>query len=149
MADEDIFNYKRSTQAKEILSADFATISFTDEKAKLVSSVQGGYSHTVQPRYEAGSSALYFVNGQPIGNLTIGRLVGSKGWFNYFRNTNVACALLKPITIRLNGDNLCDLSVENDTIKIEDAILQSISFSFGAGGLDITENAQLLFAKMS
>jgi hypothetical protein len=145
---EDFLGYDRSVKAKEILSADFAKLQFGDEKAKLVQSVSGTYGHQIQAMYEAGSSALYWVNGQPSGSLQISRVIGSKGWFYLFNGTNVACTLLEPITVKLDGDT-CNLSTERDTIKLEDSILESISFSYGAGDLKITENVQLRVSKIT
>jgi hypothetical protein len=146
---EDFLGYDRTTSSKEILSADFATISFGDEKARLVQSVQGQYGHKVEPRFEAGSSTLYWVNGQPQGNVSMGRVVGTKGWFHEFVGADAACALFKPVTVRLDGDNLCDLDIENGSIKMEDVILQNISFSFSAGQLSISENVTMLVSKMT
>lgn len=148
MAKEDIFGYDRSVNSKEILSADFATLSFGDEKAKLVQQVQGSYQHKVEPRFETGSSALYWVNGQPMGQLQMGSVVGSKGWFQKITEKDAACALLEPITVRLNGDNRCDLEISNDTLKLEDALLQSVNFSFSAGDLDISEQATIMVSKI-
>jgi hypothetical protein len=145
---KDFLSYDRTVKAKEVLSSDFATISFGSEKAKLVQSVRGSYGHKVQPLYEAGSSALYWLNGQPNGQLGMGRVVGSKGWFYYFNNANVACALLEPITIKLDGD-FCDLSTENDTIKLEDSILERVTFSYSAGDLMISENAEMRVSKIT
>jgi hypothetical protein len=146
---EDFLGYDRTTQSKEILSADFATIAFGDEKAKLVQSVNGSYGHRVEPRFEAGSSTLYWVNGQPSGQVQMGRLVGTKGWFNDFRDSNAACALFQPITVRLDAENNCDYDIEHGTIKMEDVILENINFSYSAGQLDISEQIQLRVSKMS
>lgn len=145
---EDIFGYKKDVKSKEILSADFATISFADEKAKLIQSVDGSYSHQVVPKFEAGSSALYWVSGQPMGSLQLSRVVGSKGWFQSFADTNISCAVLKPITVRLDGDNLCQAEVSNKTLKLEDAILETLKFSYSAGSLDITEAVTMKVSKM-
>jgi hypothetical protein len=146
---KDFLSYERQTKSKEIFSSDFATVSFGDEKARLVQSVQGNYGHRVEPRYEAGSSALYWVNGQPSGTVNINRLVGTKGWFAGLRDANIACALFKPITVKLDGDGNCDLTAEEDTIKMEDVILQNVAFNFSAGGLDVTESLSFQVSKMS
>jgi hypothetical protein len=145
----DLFGYKRDTQAKEILSTDYAVLSVGDEKAKLVQSVRASYSHRVEPRYEAGSSSLYWVNGQPTGSVAISRVIGSKGWLSQFIDNNAACAFLSPLSVSLDGEGHCELSTENKTLKMEDSILASVDFSFSAGQLDIQESVNIMVAKMT
>ena len=90
------------------------------------------------------------MNGQPSGSLQISRVIGSKGWFYLFDqgDSSVACSLLEPITIKLDGD-FCNLSTENDTIKLEDSIVENIAFSYGAGALSITEEVNIKVSKIT
>jgi len=149
MADTDLFGYKRDVKAKELLSTDYAVLSIGDERSKLVQSAQIQYNHRVEPRYEAGSSSLYWVNGQPIGQVNISRIIGSRGWLADLLENNAACALLKPITVALDGEGHCELSTENRILKMEDSILEGVTFSFSSGQLDIQESLSIKVSKMT
>jgi len=95
---EDFFGYKRNINAKEILSSDFALIGVKgSDTMGLVQGAQMSYQQRVEPRFEAGSSDLYWVNGQPSGQMRIDRLVGKSGIFhNVSRN---GCGELQTISM--------------------------------------------------
>ena len=149
MAANDIFGYKRDIKAKEILSTDYAVLTVGTTRSKLVQRLNASYTHRVEPRYEAGSSSLYWVNGQPNGNINISRVIGSRGWMADFLDNNAACVLLKPISVSLDGEGHCDLKTENKTLKAEDNLLEGVTFTFSAGALDIQEALSIRVAKMT
>lgn len=145
---KDFFGYNRQVKEKELLSADFATLDIGNGKMGLVQNVQAAYQHRVEPRFEAGSSTLYWVNGQPSGNMTVGRLVGRSGLFAGVSRGNAACGDLKKLTISLDGDGQCAIRASGG-LKFDGAMLQGVSISYGAGALDIQDSLSFVVATMN
>lgn len=145
----DVFGYNREIKSKEILSADNVSLDLGDGKVALVQNVSASYMHQVAPMYEVGSSNLYFVNGQPMGQFSFGSLVGKSGFFSGFNLKNLACGDLKTLSVNLKNDNNCELEVtSNSTLKFEGAVLNSIGFQVTAQQLYITQEAQFTVAKL-
>ena len=152
MAQKDIFNYDVDVKEKQIVAARNAALDLGNGKIALVQTFQGSYGHQVEPIYEAGSSSVYFVNGNPSGTFAFTTLVGTDGWFANILDANgKACADLKTVNIDLtNANEDCDVQVSmNTNLKMEGVILQQIGFSVQAGGLRIENSGQFICAKLT
>ena len=150
MSTPDIFNFNVDVKEKQIIAVRNCAVDIGDGKIALVQSFQGSYQQNVQPVYEAGSSALYFVNGNPTGQFTLSTVVGTNGWFSFLSGNTGFCGALRTINMDLLRDNpLCDAEVTmHKNLKFEGAALQNISFQGGAGQLQITNSATFTCAKM-
>lgn len=151
MAQKDIFNYDVDVKEKQIVAARNAALDLGNGKIALVQTFQGSYGHQVEPVYEAGSSSVYFVNGNPQGTFTYTTLVGTDGWFaNIIDAKGKACAELKTVNIDLtNANEDCDVQVSmNTNLKMEGVLLQQIGFSLQAGGLRIENNGTFVCGKL-
>ena len=151
MAQKDIFNYDVDVKEKQIVAARNAALDLGNGKIALVQTFQGSYGHQVEPVYEAGSSSVYFVNGNPQGSFTYTTLVGTDGWFaNIIDAKGKACAELKTVNIDLtNANEVCDVQVSmNTNLKMEGVLLQQIGFSLQAGGLRIENNGTFICGKL-
>ena len=145
----DIFGYDREVKDKEILSSDNISMDLGEGKIALLQQVTAQYDHQIKPVYEVGSSALYFVNGQPMGSISFANIVGKSGFFNGFGLGGQACGELKTISINAVADSNCDYEIErNSTIKFEGAILKQIEFRVTAGEMFASTNGTFLVAKM-
>lgn len=149
MGQRDIFSYTGDVKEKQIVAARNAALDLGGGRVALVQSMEGSYGHQVQPVYEAGSSSVYFVNGNPQGTFSYSALVGTQGWFAGFPTAG-ACASLRTINIDLISDNpACDVQVSmHNNIKFEGAILTQVSFSIQAGSLQISNSGTFTCAKM-
>ena len=149
MGQRDIFSYTGDVKEKQIVAARNAALDLGNGRVALVQSMEGSYGHQVQPVYEAGSSSIYFVNGNPQGTFSYSTLVGTQGWFAGFPMSG-ACASLRTINIDLISDNPeCDVQVTmHNNVKFEGAILTQVSFSIQAGGLNISNTGTFTCAKM-
>jgi len=146
---QDILGYNREVRPNgAIISAEFATISL-GSRMSLVQEVQGTYGQTVVPKFETGSPTLYFLTGQPMGSLNLSRLVGRGGFFRAFGSLRDSCARLIPINIGLDGTGGCTQVTDRGAgLQISGAVVQTMSFGFGAGALEVQEGATLQFANL-
>lgn len=79
----DFFGYTRQRPGAHIMSSEYAAILMSNSQTTAPSNrlglVQGAtvaYGHRVMPIFEAGSSELYWLTGQPSGTIGIERVVG-------------------------------------------------------------------------
>src|ERR1700761_7118098 len=87
--DQDLFAYTRNNVGSYLFSSDYSSIYFENsagaglttpaQRAGLIQNATCAYQHNVQPRFEAGSHNLYWVTGQSMGTLQLGRLIGDAG----------------------------------------------------------------------
>lgn len=149
MAQTDILGYTRDVKPNgQLYSSEFATISIGG-RMSLVQSVQGSYGHTVQPRFETGSPTLYWLTGQPMGQVQIGRLVGKGGFFATFNQLENSCAELLSLTVGLDGNGGCT-AVQGAAggLFLDGGVVANMSFGFSAGALEVQEGASIQVASM-
>ena len=151
MATEDIFGYDVDVKEKQVVAARNAALDLGDGRIALVQSISGDYGHTTNTVYEAGSSSVYFINGNPQGSLNYDTLVGTDGWFAGIVNKSGLCATIRSINVDLMGnvDSNCDVQVKSKAnIKFEGALLEQISFSVQASQLQISNSGRFRCAKL-
>lgn len=140
----DYFGYNKETQANKVVSSDNAIINVGKGQLGLVQQFNGTYSHQVEPRYEMGSSTLYWIQGKPSGQFQVSKLVGEEGILEAFKGDE-ACGDLRQLSVDLGGGTC---SVGSRAINFSGAKLQSVSVNGNVGGLDIAESATFVVAEM-
>jgi len=145
----DYFGYTRDTQASQIISADNAIIDIGNGALGLVQNFSGSYQHQVEPRFEMGSSTLFWVNGKPSGQFQVSRLVGRDGILAGFRSSggSDACGGIRQLNVSLDGGS-CGVQ-GGSGVSFSGAKLQSVSVQGQAGGFEIAESANFLVAEMN
>jgi len=150
MSQPDILGYRRDVKPNgQIYSSEFATISMGG-KMSLVQQVQASYGQTVAPKFEVGSPTLYWLTGQPIGQVQIGRLVGRGGFFSTFGSLENSCGKLLGLRIGLDGNGGCTSEQQSADggISFDGGVVANITASFGAGDLEVQEGATIQVASM-
>lgn len=151
MAQRDFFGYSREVKPNgQLISSEYATLSVGGKgRVTLVQAVQATYGQRAEPKFEAGSSNLYWVTGQPMGEITMGRLVGSDG-LSGIRMLEGGCGSLRSIKIGFDGQGGCaEAVVAASGLNFRDAVPVSVGVSFTAGQLEVGENFSLRCAHMS
>jgi hypothetical protein len=132
------------------MSSEVATVTLANGTTRLVQNCQASYSQTVDVKYEIGSSDIYFVTGQPKGDLQIGRLVGTQGFFADLGNSN-ACGTLTSIGIGLDGQGGCVAITQNNPngLLFAGAVPYMVGIQITAGSLEVRDSVALVVARMS
>lgn len=149
MAQPDILGYRRDVKPNgQIYSSEFATITLGG-KVSLVQSVQATYGQTVVPKFEVGSPTLYWLTGQPMGSVNIGRLVGRGGFLSSFGAVENSCGTLISVKLGLDGTGGCSAAQESGSgLSFDGGVVASLSVSFAAGALEVNEGAVIQVASM-
>ena len=143
----DIFGYNRQTQANQIISSDNAVIDLGAGRIGLVQNYSASYNHQVEPRYEMGSSTLFWVTGKPSGQLQVSKLVGRDGLLTTFRTGEDACGGIRQLTTSLDGGS-CQVRAGGG-LNFNGAKLQGVGVQGSAGAFEIAESATFLVAELS
>jgi len=158
--DTDFFGYTRSKAGQYLYSSDYAAVYFGSQiantngaqvssgpgvKAGLVQSCSVAYQQTVQPRFEAGSSELYWVAGQALGTIQVGRLIGQDGLLNGInQNTNaLQNGLLGSIDFKVGrkaGVPVVAVAARQDVLILKGCVFESYGAAFNVGGMDVQES---------
>ncbi len=156
MADIDFFGYQRSKVGTYIMSSDYASIYFANtaggtgtpsNRAGLVQSSSVSYQHRVEPKFEAGSHELYWLTGQSMGAIALGRLVSERGFMDGIQSGGAANALTKGIigTVEFKAGQV---NLRQDVVTMSGCVLQGVNFNTSVGGLEITESLTIQVALM-
>jgi len=147
----DFFGYNRDVKPNgQIASSEFATISLGSRMA-LVQTVQATYSQTVNAKFETGSPTLFWITGQPQGNITFSRLVGKGGFLSAFGALKNACGKVIGVALGLDGTGGCS-AVSNSGgsgVQFSGGVPENVSINFKAGTLEVSEGASIRVASMS
>lgn len=147
---KDFYGYDRNVHENgAVMSSEVATISFgTGGNKRLVQNVNATYNQTATPRYELGSSDLYWNTGHPLGQVNIGRLVGRGGYLSDLTRGE-GCGKVASITLGLDGQGGCVTAAAGRSLIFNGAVPVSIGINVGAGSLEVAENLSWQVAKMS
>lgn len=146
----DFFGYKRENPGQYLMSSDYAAIYLANSKARttaadrlsLVQSTAVSYQHRVEPRFEAGSSEMYWLTGQAIGEISIGRLVGEAGFLAGFKNTlgvNASTTSTSNGVIGTLEFKAGYVDGNQDVHTFSGGVMRSAAWSTSAGSLEISE----------
>jgi hypothetical protein len=147
----NILGYNRTKDTKRLISSDFAAISL-DSSAELglVQQASAQYSHQVIPRFEAGSSNLFWVTGQSQGTVTLGRAVSQDGFFGSLRPQDAAGGTLVKLNINMKNANLQNQvkTGAGKSIHFTGGIIAAMSSQISAASLDVSESVTINCAEM-
>ena len=150
MAKEDIFGYDVDVKGRQVVSAHNASLDLGGGRIALVQNISGNYTHKVNPVFEAGSSSVYFVNGQPQGSLSYTALVGTDGWFSGMSNSSGTCATLRNMGVTISGSGSdCDVTVASNASVRFKGILQAVEFMVSTQDLQISNSGTFMCTDMS
>lgn len=148
----DILGYNRTVKADgEVLTSEYAVLSMSGGGAiSLVQQAQGQYGHKIQSVFEGGTANMYYITGQPEGQISFARLVGRAGLGTFLRNGAGGCGALTTLAVSLNGSGACaNISASGGKgYSFSGAMIENIQFSYSTGDLQIQEGAALRVAHM-
>ena len=138
----DIFGYNRGG-ASDVFVADRSRLTIVGvEGVDLIQNWQVQYQQNIQPIYEVGSSRLFWAKSNPVGNGTIGRIVGT----SFLMMANGICDTGTTVVIS-NASGAC--SGGQVSLSCVGAICTSIGFSAQAGNPTVSESLTFQFSSMS
>ena len=155
----DFFGYERKNPGQYLLSSDYAAIYMANSKSHttaadkltLVQSTAVSYQHRVEPRFEAGSSEMYWLTGQALGEISIGRLVGERGFLDGFRTT----AGINPTQTNYHHGVIGSVEFKaghvdgmQDVLTFGGGVLRSAAWQTSAGSLEISEAVTISVASL-
>jgi len=140
----DIFGYNRTIQEDSIVSSDFAKITVGTNMG-LIQQFNATYQRRIEPRFEVGSSDLYWVHGQPQGQIQVQKLVGTDGILGGINLTR--CGKINSISINIKPGSACAPGGSGG-ISFDGAMIQSVNFTAQASNLDISTGLTILCAEM-
>ena len=148
----NILGYTRTKDTKRLISSDFAALSLdSGGELGLVQQATAQYGHQVIPRFEAGSSNLFWVTGQAQGTITLGRAVSQDGFFGQLRPQDAAGGTLVKMHLNMKKANL-DNQVSTgagSAIHFSGGIISALSSNVSAASLDVSESVTINVAEMA
>jgi hypothetical protein len=148
----DIFGYKRNPKPESVFSNEesyFTMSGMEDATGMLVQSWQANYQQQVQELFEIGTQALYWVKGRPVGQGTLGRVVGKKGNPLFFPDEGYDICE-GGVKLDINAKSgVCDNAGAGIKISMDGCIVTNIGFSMQVQDTFLRENVGWRFAWMS
>lgn len=143
----DFFGHEKTVKANDqIVTSEFAAVS-ANGRISLVQSVQMNYSRQISPMFEAGSSVLYYLQGNSEGQITVNSAVGKKGFFANFRDIKGSCGKIDRVSIDLLSGGKCSVG-SSGGITFAGALAEGFTVAYTAGPVAVTEGAQIRVASM-
>lgn len=146
---KDIFGFESTVkQEGGIASAEFAAINIGGIKSStqgLVQSVAINYGMSVETVAEIGNPTIYWVPGRPVGQISVGKLVGSGGFFQGVRDAK--CGKITPIALTLDGGN-CGYSARG-TINFAGGIVESLAVNLSSTAMTLSEQIGIRCSSMT
>lgn len=165
--DTDFFGYERANPGSYVYSSDYASVYFSNneagtgsQRAGLVQNCTCAYQHNVQPRFEGGSSELFWLAGQALGTLQMGRLVGDAGILNGVRliggaGRDIRNGTLGGIDFKIGkkgvgggASNVTRVLARQNVLVMRGCVLSGFGASFSTGGLEVQEAMTIQTALM-
>ena len=149
----DFFGYNRTAPATgTLVTSEYATLSIGSAgNMSLTQGVRAQYGQQVVPHFECGSSNLFWQVGHPSGQIEMSRLVGMPGFaaeWDQLRTCGGSGGLVG-VTLALAGTNSCpNASPSGKSLSFKGGICTTVSWSWSAQGLDVTESASILISEM-
>lgn len=148
MADIDFFGYTRHNAGKYLPTSDYSALYFANtaggtgtpsKRAGLVQSTAVSYQHRVEPRFEIGSSDIYWVTGQAMGAVTMNRVVGERGFFDGVQVGGAGASLEKGVIGTVEFKAGGQVGLKQDVITMTGCVLQGFGINSSVGGLEVSE----------
>ena len=164
----DMIGYQRSKVNKNhLISSDHAALLISTpggdggvgaKQLNLVQNSQLAYQHRVMPRFEGGSSELYWISGQAVGTMQSGRVIGNQGFMNQVqangrigdRNQGqIKKAALSRAHVELGQASATGVIASNMDITIlEGCMMDSVALNYNVGGLEVGESFSMQVARV-
>lgn len=153
----DFFGYTRHNPGQFVYSSDYSSVYFANtrggatnesNRAGLVQSAAVSYQHRVEPRFEAGSSELYWCTGQSSGAVQMGRLVGDRGFLEGIRAGRAGRGMREKGVLGTVEFKAGTVNVDQDVLTLGGCVLQGVAFSTSVGALEISEALTVQVAVM-
>ncbi len=163
----DFFGYQRNNAGSYLYSSDFASVYFENsaggsaatpaQRAGLVQNCTVAYQQNVQPRFEAGSHELYWLAGQALGSIQMGRLIGDAGILNGVSvgggGNDLRNGILGGIDFKIGrkGSQLnasTAITTTQSVLVLRGCVLSGYGASFSTGGLEVQEAMTIQTALM-
>ncbi len=137
----DIFGYNR-TGASDVFVADKSKLTIVGvEGVDLIQNWSIQYTQSIQPIYEVGSSRLFWAKGNPIGQGSIARIIGT----TFLSMTSDICDKGTTVVIS-NASGAC--SGGGISLTCSGAICTSVGVSAQAGNPTVSESIGFQFAAL-
>jgi hypothetical protein len=152
----DIFGYKRNPKPESVFSSEESMLTFggtSNLVGYLVQQWQANYQQQVQEIFEIGTNALYWVKGRPVGQGTIGRIIGEKdataGSGRFFPDEAYdLCDGGAMVNISAQSGMCDDASPAELNITMDGVVVTSIGFAMRVQDVMINENIGWRFAAL-
>ena len=136
---DDVFGWDHSAADKKILTAHDENLTFTinSQEPKIIQNATIQYQQRTEPRFEVGSSRLYWATGQSQGNLQLNKLCGAsqgEGFWKPF-DADIAESTQKnnALSFSLSHTEAGDIA--------GDGVFQSVTAAFNVGDMAVQDNA--------
>ncbi len=143
---EDIFTYKNTAiTSGQVASADFARIAVSKggRVNSLVQSCEVSYGQQIEEVTQVGSTQIFWLPGNPRGNISISTLVGADGFFNDWAGE---CGKIDSATIDVKG-GACGFK-GNGSLTFSGGVVESLTANISTGRKTIVQGAQVRVASM-
>jgi len=141
LGEKDIFGYRRDVHPNgSLVSSEVAVLSLGGQQITLVQNLQASYQQRAEPRYEAGTSNMYWIAGHPLGSVTIGRLVGKDAALMLTSAAAGGSCAMKTLQLSFDGGgHECHAHLAT-RLKFSGIVVNQVSVSYAAGSLEVSEN---------
>lgn len=143
---QDVIGYNVQAKTKEIVTSEYAVLDGGFGATNLVQQCNIQYGHRVEPKYEAGTSTVYYVNGQPSGQMSVSRLVGRGGFLDYHLMGQDNSVGVRTFHLSVNTSKV--QVVGTDSLTLGGVMFQTAAISYGMGGMEVTENANYIISSL-
>jgi len=150
LGDKDIFGYRRDVHPNgSLVSSEVAVLSLGGQHITLVQSLAISYQQRAEPRYEGGTSNMYWLAGQPLGNATIGRLVGKDAALMLVSAASGGSCEMKTLKLSFDGGgHACHAHLQT-RLKLSGIVVNQVGINYNAGSLEVAENASFQVAHVA
>lgn len=147
----DVFGYKNNIATEgQIASADFARVAVGNggENA-LVQNVDITYGQQIEEVTQVGSTQILWMPGRPRGNINLGTLVGSDGFFADWAGE---CGKIETASINVDGSSgdstqACGFQGSGG-LRFEGAVVESLNLGIATGRRTIAQGANIRVGSM-
>jgi hypothetical protein len=143
--------YNRVVELGQPIAADATrlVLPYIGGEDMLVQELNLTYNQNVSQVWEVGSAFTYFIAGRTNGTVTIGRIVGAKGIGKEFISKFGDVCQMPGNHLTLQFFAGCTTSSALGSLKVEGAVITSISYSVKAQDMIINENFNMMFARLT
>lgn len=141
----DIFN-KQSYKIETPFTADACMVKIDGKEAIFGVQVQCSYAQQIQRRRSIGNQNAVIYGSQPVGQISIGRLVVKDAYDILNGDTFKGCGQNGKVELVLKGN--CPESAGEVTFKCTGCIASNFSISIEAEGLTVMDNITIEFLQM-